>query len=497
MAERLIADREAHREALRAAGHVLYRPWHDRTHLAADITRNFTTLKGREVTVAGRIGVSRDHGGVRFIDLRDVSGKIQLALKKDVMGNAVFDLLNHLDPGDILATTGTVMETARGEVSIDVRTWTPLTKALLPMPEKRAGLQSAEERARHRELDLLTRTEAQNVLAVRSEILRTLRDLLTGEGFMEVETPVLQHLAGGAAARPFRTHHEALGLDLFLRVSPELALKRLMIGGFEKVFEIARVFRNEGIDRHHNPEFTLCEFYQAYATVEDLIPLTEKLISTLIQTTREALTFPYQGQTLNFTPPWPRVSFVEAVQKASGVHVLEERDQAPYLQALRKLRVQPPEDQSLPNLLDELFTAAVRKKTAGPLFVTGAPVELEPLAKRDPDEPRLVQRVQLVVAGMELVKAYTEENDPGEQEARFRAHAQLRGAADVHPLDAEYIEALKIGLPPAAGWGMGVDRLTMLATDQPSIRDVLTFPLLRPPPGNRGRSERTKHRGQS
>jgi lysyl-tRNA synthetase class 2 len=265
-----------------------------------------------------------------------------------------------------------------------------------------------------------------------------------------------------------------------LRISLELAHKRLIVGGFERIYEIGRVFRNEGLGREYLQEFDLLELYWAYATVEDLVPFTERMVATIVKRIHGSTRPSYQGKTLNVAPPWPRLTFVDAVREATGVNVLTERTVEPYLRALDRLGVAPPEDRSLPNLIDELFTEGVRKKTLGPVHVLDAPAELVPLAKRRPDEPKLVQRLQVVAAGMELVNAYTEENDPVEQEARFREQVRLRGGSDIHPVDAEYIEALKIGLPPTAGWGLGVDRLVMLAANVPSIRDVLFFPLLRP-----------------
>lgn len=480
MTDRLRADREQHRDALRRARIDPYPTWHGRTHAAAEISANFARLKGRAVTVAGRAGVARVHGGIRFLDLYDASGKIQLLLSRARLGETSFARLESSDPGDFLAATGRVLKTTAGEISIEARTWTLLSKALAPLPEKRAGLKDDEERARRREVDLLANAETRATFGIRIRTLHALRSLLGERGFVEVETPILQHLAGGAAARPFRTHHNALDLDLFLRVAPELFLKRLIIGGYEKVFELGRVFRNEGIDRSHNPEFTMCELYQAYATVEDLIPFTERLIAGLVRAVHGRTSLTYQGQRLSFRPPWKRVRFAAAVRRATGLDILTERRPAAYLAALKTLGEKPPEDTSLPNLMDEVFTKSVRKKTRGPLHVLDAPAELVPLAKRRPDVPRLAQRLQVVVAGMELVNAYTEENDPVEQSARFQEQATLRGQTEIHPLDAEYIEALKLGLPPTAGWGLGVDRLVMLLADTPNIRDVLFFPLLRP-----------------
>lgn len=481
MRDNLVAEREKHREQLRAAGHDPYPTWNRRTHTAADVRNRAARGESGSATVAGRLVATREHGGIRFLDLKDATGKVQVLCRADRLGDTLA-LLQALDPNDVIAAEGEIVTTQAGEISIDASAWTLLAKALLPPPEKRAGLKDEEERARRREVDLLANPATRTVFDVRATVMRGLRTFLLNEGFTEVETPILQHLAGGAAARPFRTHHRALDLDLSLRIAPELYLKRLVVGGYEKVFELGRVFRNEGIDRQHNPEFTACELYQAYATVEDLIPLTERLFTEVLTSVHGRPAVTYQGREIDFTPPWPRTTFAEAVKKATGVDVLAEREPAVYLGALRKLGVAPPWDLNLPNLMDELMNHAVRKSTIGPLLVLDAPIELVPLAKRRPDEPRLSQRVQLLAAGMELVNAYTEENDPVEQEARFRDQARLRGATDIYPFDAEYLEALRVGLPPTAGWGLGVDRLVMLTADRPSIRDVLYFPLLRPRP---------------
>lgn len=480
MTDRLRADRERHRDALRKSGIDPYPTWRGRTHTAADVSGQFSRLKGRSVTVAGRSGVVRAHGGVSFLDLHDASGKIQVLLSRTRLGRTGFAALSHLDPGDIVSARGSIVKTKAGEISVEARGWTLLAKALMPLPEKRAGLKDDEERARHREVDLLANRNANEPFAIRLRTLQVLRASFEAQDFVEVETPILQHLAGGAAARPFRTHHNALDLDLFLRVAPELFLKRLIIGGYEKIYELGRVFRNEGIDRAHNPEFTMCELYQAYATIDDLIPFTERLIAGIVRRVHGSTTISYQGQKLSFRPPWKRVRYVAAVKRATGIDVLKERKTSAYVNALRKLGVAAPEDQTLPNLMDELFTKSVRKKLRGPLHVLDAPSELVPLAKRRRDEPKLAQRLQVIAAGMELVNAYTEENDPVEQSARFHEQAKLRGETEIHPLDAEYIEALKIGLPPTAGWGLGVDRLVMLLADKPNIRDVIFFPLLRP-----------------
>lgn len=479
--EDLLTDRETHRDTLRSSGRDPYPTWHGRTHPAAAVHEQFTALAaGLPVTVAGRVRACREHGGIRFLDLEDATGVIQLLCQKDKLGAESFRLLDAVDLGDVIAATGTLKKTTAGEESLDLASWTVLAKALQPLPDARAGLKDDETRARHREMDLLANRSARDTFHVRTRLIDALRAALREEDFVEVETPILQPLAGGAAARPFETHHRALDLTLSLRISPELFLKRLIIGGYEKVFEIGRVFRNEGVDRQHNPEFTVCECYHAYATVEDLLPFLEQLLAKVLTLVSGSPRLNYGNTVLDFTPPWPRVPVVETVGEATGLNLLTERDPPVYLAAFGRLGLPAPSDTSLPGLMDALITAAVRKNTRGPAFLLGAPSELEPLAKRSPDDPRLVQRAQLVAAGMELVKAYTEENDPGEQARSFQEQAALRGAKDIHPLDAEYLEALKMGLPPTAGWGLGIDRLVMLATNRQSIRDVLFFPLLRP-----------------
>lgn len=478
----LLATRETHRELLRTGGKDPYPTWHGRTHTTADIRASFDALAQAQdtVTIAGRLMSTRKHGGVWFLDIQDATGTMQLLCRSDALGAETFALLDALDPGDLLAATGSVTKTRAGELSVDIASWTPLAKALRPPPDPHAGLRDEEERARYREVDLLANAETRRVFDTRAALLQSLRTFLLHEGFMEVETPVLQSQPGGAAAYPFRTHHRALDLELTLRVSPELALKRLIVGGYERVCEVGKVFRNEGIDRQHNPEFTVCEFYVAYATIEDLLPLTERLFAHILTEVGGSPRLTFQGTALDFTPPWPRISVVDAVRDSTGVNLITDRDAKSYERALHTLGAHLPDAHDLPSLLDALISAAVRKTTTGPAFLLGAPVELEPLAKRDPSEPQLVQRMQLLAAGMELVKAYTEENDPVEQERRLKQQATLRGSSDVHPLDMAYIEALKVGLPPTAGWGMGFDRLVMLATDQPSIRNVLFFPTLRP-----------------
>jgi lysyl-tRNA synthetase, class II len=482
--EDIVAAREAHLRQFRDAGMLAYPTWHGRTHSAADVHAQVKELvsRGTPVTVAGRLTGKRGHGGSTFLDLRDASGKVQVLLRKNVIGDASYALTDALDLGDILAASGSVQKTKAGEDTVEASSWTLLAKSLLPLPDKKKGLRDVEQRARSRELDLIVNEDATRAFRVRHSLLTVLRSTLAEQGFVEVETPVLQPVPGGASARPFRTHHNALDLDLYLRVSPELYLKRLVVGGLERVYEIARNFRNEGIDRQHNPEFTMCELYMGYATVDDLLPLTESIITRACNATRGALAFSYSGKTIDFTPPWPQIRFAAAIKKEVGIDIRRATTPDPYLAALKKRKIAVPAVHSVPILLDELYREVVRKKIWDPVIVRDFPVEMEPLAKRHDADPTLVQRVQLIAAGMELLKAYTELNDPQDQEERFHEQESRRqeGDDEAQRTDSAFLGALRIGLPPTAGWGMGIDRLAMILADQSHIRDVIAFPLFRP-----------------
>ena len=482
--EDLVAARDEHVRRFRDAKIPLYPTWSGRTHTAALIHEHITELIGQQdrVTIAGRLMARRTHGGSTFLDVHDGSGKVQVLFQENVLGAERYQLLAALDRGDILAVSGSAMKTASGEDTVAASDWALLTKSLLPLPDTWAGLQDVEIRARQRELDLLMNTETQEVFRARSVIIKTLREFLAAHGFTEVETPILQHIPGGASARPFITHHNALDLDLYLRVSPELYLKRLIVGGMERVFEIARNFRNEGVDRQHNPEFTMCEFYMAYATVEDLVPLTEQLFTTVLERVCGHQTRTYQGKTLDFTPPWKRVPFVAMVKETTGIDALTEERPEPYVRYLTQQGIRTPETDTVPSLLDTLYKEVIRKQSWDPVLVTDFPTIMEPLAKRQEGNSKLVQRIQLLAAGMELLKCYTELNDPVDQEQRLQEQERLRerGDEEAQRIDEAFLRALRIGLPPTAGWGLGVDRLTMLLTDSAHIRDVIAFPLLRP-----------------
>ncbi len=440
----------------------------------------------KKLTLCGRVRAIRTHGGAAFADLADESGKLQLHLKLDTIGARPFEMfMTTIDLGDFIEAEGTLFLTKRGEKTLEVRAWRVLSKALLPMPEKWHGLSDVEIRYRKRHLDLIANEEVRGIFRTRSLIIRAIRDFLHAEGFMEVETPILQTQAGGAAARPFTTHHNALDLDLQLRIAPELFLKRLIVGGFEKVFEIARCFRNEGISFQHNPEFTQVEFYWAYANYEKLMDLTERLVSGIIAATHGGKTsVERDGVMLDFSGPYPRRKFYDLVKEGTGIDLEVASDEYALKAEMdeKNLKVEAKDLHGFGELVDALYKAYVRPKIVQPTFVIDYPAEMIPLAKRKPDQPDRIASVQLLVQGIEVTKAYNELNDPLEQEARFLDEAQKKeaGSEEAMPADADFVEALKYGMPPTAGFGMGIDRLTALLTGAHSIKEVILFPTLRP-----------------
>lgn len=456
-----------------------------RTATCAEAIAHFDAWKEKEksVTLAGRLMTTRVHGAIIFADLEDASGRLQIIVKRDTIGDELFDrFLNQIDPADLVQATGVLITTKRGERSLDVSTWTLLAKALRPLPEKWHGLADQETRYRQRELDVLTNPEVRRVFQMRSAIIRELRRSLEDEGFMEVETPMLQSIAGGASAKPFITHHNALDIDLYLRIAPELYLKRLVVGGMEKVFEIGRQFRNEGIDWSHNPEFTSLEFYWAYQDYHGLMAFTEKLLSRVIASVNNGSMRVKIGEDeIDFTPPWPRTTFRQIVKEACGVDI-GETNRAGLLAALKKLNISHDPKAGLGKLYDELYKDTVRTRQIAPAFITDYPIEMEPLAKRCEDDPRFVQRFQLLAGGVELLKAYSELNDPIDQLARFEEQQELRegGDEEAQTIDRLFIASLEHGLPPTAGWGMGIDRFVALLANVHSVKETILFPTLRP-----------------
>jgi len=478
----VVAVRRAKLDKLRSLGVDPFGARFVRTHACTEVQAGFDRLEGTEVTVAGRITALRRHGKAAFFDLRDQSGRLQVYVREDRVDPRTFEVFSLLDLGDIVGVRGTVFRTRAGEVTVDLSALQVLTKSLRPLPEKWHGLRDVDTRYRQRYLDLIANPEVRRVFDIRSETVRVIRDFLHAEGFVEVETPVFSPLAGGANARPFVSHHNALNMPVYLRIATELYLKRLVVGGFEKVFEIGRVFRNEGISTKHNPEYTLLELYQAYADYTDMMDITERLVATVAQRVLGSLTLTYQGVTVDLTPPWPRVSMVEALKEHTGLSLddLGDDAEARALAVSKGLEVPPHATRGM--VIDELVGEFVEPHLVGPLFLVDYPVEISPLAKRKPGNPSFVERFEAFVCGREVANAFSELNDPDDQRQRFREQAaeRVKGNEEAHVMDEDYLFALEHGLPPTGGLGIGIDRLVMLLTDSPSIRDVILFPLLRP-----------------
>jgi lysyl-tRNA synthetase class 2 len=481
---------QARRESLnrlRAKGIEPFALRFDKDADAASVHGGFDHLEpgvesGQRVAVAGRVMLLRRHGKVSFITLADATGQIQLFLTEEVMSDA-YELLDLLDLGDIVGADGEVVKTRRGELSVRVERLALLTKALRPLPEKWHGLRDSEAKLRRRYLEFASNPDSRRVVTVRTQVLQAFRRALQERGFVEVETPVLQPTAGGALAKPFATHHRALDIPLYLRVAPELYLKRLMVGGFERVFEIGRNFRNEGIDRDHNPEFTMLEAYQAYGDYEDMMLLAESLIRQAAVAVRGSLRFEYQGRGLDLESPWRRAPLLDLLTEELGEPVSLDSDGLRSVASRKGLESVPAWGPG--KIALELFEKRVEHRIWDPTFVTDFPKEVSPLARPHRSKPGLTEQFDLVIAGMEMGPAYSELTDPDEQRNRFLAQQRLRrgGDEEAHPLDEDFLEALEHGMPPAGGIGIGVDRVTMILADLPSIRDVILFPHLRPEPG--------------
>jgi lysyl-tRNA synthetase class 2 len=484
--QELIRRRHAKLEALRAAGVDPFGGRFPVAHWAGPLHARWDAagedeLKGAgPVSVAGRVMAVRHHGKSCFAHVLDQTGTMQLYARADVLGDA-YRGFTELDVGDFVGVTGDLFRTRTGELTVQVDTWAFLTKALRPLPEKWHGLKDVETRFRQRYVDLLVNPETRDVFRTRTHAIQTIRRFLDGRGFLEVETPTMQAIPGGASARPFVTHHNALDLELYLRIALELHLKRLVVGGLDRVYEIGRIFRNEGISTQHNPEFTMLEFYQAYADYADLMELTEQLFVELGQALRGGPTLVYQGERIDLTPPWRRLGYFEGLAEALGVPVSADTpDDALVAAAARHGFVHGGTSRAM--LWKELFETFVEPTLVQPTFVVDFPVEVSPLARQKRDNPALVDRFELFVARMEMANAYSELNDPIEQRRRFEAQLRERelGDEEAQRLDEDYIRALEYGLPPTAGEGVGIDRLVMLFADRASIREVILFPLLRP-----------------
>ena len=431
--------------------------------------------------IAGRILAMRKFGKASFLHIQDDSGRIQIYVKKETVGEKAYTQFKKWDIGDIVGFRGKLFKTKTGELTLLADTIKLITKSLRPLPEKWHGLTDVEMRYRQRYVDLIVNPEVRETFRKRIEIIRLLREFLSNRGFLEVETPMMQAVPGGATAKPFKTHHKALDMDLYLRIAPELYLKRLLVGGFEKVFEINRNFRNEGLSTRHNPEFTMLEFYQAYATYSDLMDLTEVMLSWLTEEVNGSMEVTYQGQLVDLSPPWKRYTIDEALIEVGGLEpsILDDPEALLKLVKDRGIELEP---QAGPGKAKtELFELLVEEKLINPTFVTAYPTEVSPLARRNEKNPQVTDRFELFITGREIANAFSELNDPVDQRNRFEKQIDERGDdEEIHPvLDEDYIRALEYGLPAAAGEGIGIDRLVMLLTDSPSIRDVIIFPHLK------------------
>ncbi|HEB75935.1 MAG TPA: lysine--tRNA ligase [Nitrospirae bacterium] len=433
-----------------------------------------------EASVAGRIIAWRNFGKAAFSHVQDETGRIQLYFRKDVLGDR-YGIVRKLDIGDIIGVKGKLFRTKTDELTILVDDFTLLTKSLRPLPEKWHGLKDIELRYRQRYVDLIVNPQVRETFARRSAIIKFIRDFLEREGFIEVETPMMHQIPGGAVAKPFRTHHNALGIDLYLRIAPELYLKRLLVGGYERVYELNKNFRNEGISTKHNPEFSMLEFYIAYKDYNYLMDFTERLFTGLLKEIHGTLVIPYGEHTLDFTPPWPRIPMYEAMTR-HGVPAGVLTDYEKARDWARAEGIDVGDARSLGKLLDEIFKEKVEPHLIQPTFVTDYPLELSPLARRKKDTPELVERFELFIAAREIANAFTELNDPMDQRQRFlrQVEEKEKGDEEAHWMDEDFIRALEYGMPPAAGEGIGIDRLVMLLTDSHSIRDVILFPQMKP-----------------
>jgi lysyl-tRNA synthetase class 2 len=458
------------------------------THTSGDLHEAFDFLSDEELKsvggtfcLAGRIMAIRDFGKASFIQIQDRKGKIQAYLQKDMVGDAAFQLFKTFDIGDFIGFEGKIFRTKTRELTLQVQGFRLLVKSLRPLPEKWHGLTDIEARYRQRYLDLIANPKVKEIFLTRIKSIQRMRDFFAQRDFIEVETPMLHPIPGGATAKPFKTHHNALDMELYMRVAPELFLKRLVIGGLERIFEINRSFRNEGISTQHNPEFTMLEFYQSYATYEEMMKLTEELLCSMVKDIHGGLRLTYQGTEIDFTPPWRRVLYKEALLEYGKVapDVLKETSRA--IELAKSLGLELKRGTSRGKVLDDLFKELVEPHLVQPTFVTHYPTEVSPLSRRNGSDPEVVDRFELFVAGREIANGFSELNDPVDQRERFVR--QLKERADeadaVLNLDEDFLRALEFGMPPTAGEGIGIDRWIMLLTDAPSIRDVIFFPLLR------------------
>ena len=451
-------------------------------HHTTDITDNFEEFEGKEVTVAGRVMSKRGHGKISFMDIQDMKGRIQILSKIDELGEEAYKIISYLDMGDIIGVEGKVFKTQSGEISIKAKKLTLLSKSLQILPEKWHGLKDPDLRYRQRYVDLIVNPEVKETFLLRNKIIRKIREYLDNLGYLEVETPILGNIAGGANARPFLTHHNALNIDMSLRIANELYLKRLIVGGFDKVYEMGKMFRNEGMDTRHNPEFTNIELYEAYADYNDMMEITENLVAYVAKEVLGTTKVEYQGKTIDFTPPWRRIKMQDAVKEHTGVDFdkINTDEEALEVAKEHKLEIKP--GMTRGHVISEMFEEFCEQYMDQPTFIIGHPVEISPLAKRNPDDPRITNRFEAFANCWEIANAFSELNDPIDQRERFEEQLRQKeyGDDEAHPMDEDFLNAIEVGLPPTGGLGIGVDRLIILLTNQASIRDVIFFPTMKP-----------------
>lgn len=454
---------------------------YETTHHAQEIIDNFETLEGQNAKVAGRLMAIRGHGKASFATLNDMSGNIQVYFRLDNVGEEKYSEFRLMDIGDIVGVEGEVFRTHRGEISLKVSDFQLLAKSLRPLPEKFHGLKDVEVRYRQRYLDLIVNPDVRKTFVMRSQIIREMRNYLDARQFLEVETPMMHTIAGGAAARPFVTHHNALDMQLYMRIAPELYLKRLVVGGFERVYELGRVFRNEGIDIRHNPEFTSVEIYQAYADYNDLMDLTEGIVVETAQKVLGTTKITYQGTEIDLGKTWKRISMNDAVKEITGKDFSQTKTVEEARAMADEIGVPYDKKHGIGGILNAAFEEKVEETLIQPTFITGHPTEISPLAKRNADNPEITDRFEAFIYGRELANGFSELNDPIDQEGRFRDQVKQRESGDdeAHMMDMDYVRALEFGLPPTGGLGIGIDRLIMFLTDSASIRDVLLFPTMK------------------
>ena len=494
MYERKLTEQELVRrekaENLRKLGYDPFGSRYDREDYANDVKEKYATVDHDEfenmtdtVKVAGRIMFIRKMGKASFFSIKDKSGSIQVYISINDVGEDIYNLFKSADIGDIVGVYGKVMKTRTGEVTIKCLEYTPLVKALRPLPEKFHGLTDVEERYRRRYVDLMMNDESRRVAFLRPKIIRSIQNFLDNRGFVEVETPVLSTLLTGASARPFVTHHNSQDLDMYLRIALELPLKRLLVGGMERVYEVGRVFRNEGMDTRHNPEFTMMEVYQAYSDLEGMMDLTEKMFVNIAENVTGKMDYHWNNQDISVKGPWKRISMVDAIKEVTGIDFKKEMtvDEALELAKEHKIEVQEHE-KTVGHIINLFFEKYVEETLIQPTFLYGHPVEISPLTKKNKDDPRFVDRFELFIGGKEMANAYTELNDPVDQLERFEEQLKEKalGNVEANDIDMDFIEALEYGMPPAGGVGYGIDRLVMFFTEQESIRDVILFPTMKP-----------------